>query len=218
MSRKDTIIVAILMNAGLLAILFATAWNTQSEPASGSIRNNAILAEQELPPLSSKGDRDEIDQVLKRYAAAQQAHSQTGAEVPAPQSQAPKKENHPLKTSNEKDSIMVTVKRGDYLEKIARSNGTTIDTLIVLNKLENTRLQIGQQLRVPKSSPKSTSEHSQSSQKTTTDSSVYIVQAGDSPWSIARRHGLDLDQLLRLNDLNEEKARNIRAGDRLKFR
>ena len=45
----------------------------------------------------------------------------------------------------------------------------------------------------------------------------YTIKVGENPWAIALRHNMKLDELLRLNGLNEEKARKLRPGDRLRI-
>ncbi|HSX13751.1 MAG TPA: LysM domain-containing protein [Chlamydiales bacterium] len=46
----------------------------------------------------------------------------------------------------------------------------------------------------------------------------YIVKVGDNPWGIAMKHHMKLEELLKLNQLNEEKARKLKPGDRLRTR
>ncbi len=44
---------------------------------------------------------------------------------------------------------------------------------------------------------------------------TYTVQAGDSPFSIAEKCGVDLDDLLELNDIDD--PRSLRVGQELKL-
>jgi LysM repeat protein len=46
----------------------------------------------------------------------------------------------------------------------------------------------------------------------------YTVKVGDNPWMIAMKHHLKLEELLKLNGLNEEKARKLKPGDRLRIK
>ncbi|QYC77472.1 LysM peptidoglycan-binding domain-containing protein [Chlamydia suis] len=108
----------------------------------------------------------------------------------------------------------VVVKKGDFLERIARANHTTVSALMQLNDLSSTQLQIGQVLRVPK-----TQKPEKDLQvKTPNPDDFYVVKEGDSPWAIALSNGIRLDDLLKLNGLDEQKARKIRPGDRLRIR
>ncbi len=83
------------------------------------------------------------------------------------------------------------VKRGDSLWKIAKDYGTTTSLIRSLNQLRNTHLAVGQIIRVPswRSEPKSVRTR------------TYRVRRGDSPYLIARRHHMDLSELLSLNHL-----------------
>jgi membrane-bound lytic murein transglycosylase D len=83
------------------------------------------------------------------------------------------------------------VKRGDSLWEIAGAYGTTTHTIMSLNGLRGSRLRVGQVLKVPKEAGPSASRNA----------AVYRVKRGDSPYWVARRHQMDLSELLRLNHL-----------------
>ncbi len=83
-----------------------------------------------------------------------------------------------------------TVQRGDSLWSIARRFNTTVNEIQRLNNLNSTVLQIGQQLLIP--------GISNGGSMTTT----YIVQPGDSLWSIANRFNATVNELMMLNNLN----------------
>ncbi len=44
---------------------------------------------------------------------------------------------------------------------------------------------------------------------------TYTVQAGDNPWTIAKKHGVKLEDLLKANDIKDPK--NLKIGDVLKL-
>lgn len=46
----------------------------------------------------------------------------------------------------------------------------------------------------------------------------YTVKNGDSPWKIAKAHKISTDQILTLNHMSEEKARNLKPGDKIRLR
>jgi peptidoglycan lytic transglycosylase D len=82
------------------------------------------------------------------------------------------------------------VRKGDSLWNIARRYGTTTRAIQSANGLRNSKLKVGQVLKVPgKSTPKSGK------------SKKYRVKQGDSPFLIARRNQMPLDRFLRLNSL-----------------
>jgi LysM repeat protein len=114
----------------------------------------------------------------------------------------------------------VTVKRGDTLEKIARAHKTSVEEIIKLNHLPSSFLRIGQVLKLPtkgSSVPKMATAQSRP-RAPEAGLDYYTVKVGDNPWTIAMKHHLKVDELLKLNGLNEEKARKLKPGDRLRIR
>ncbi len=65
------------------------------------------------------------------------------------------------------DYFEVRVKRGDFLEKIARANGTTVDEIKKINHLNSEKISVGQLLRIPKKGEKETAKQFQENSKTT---------------------------------------------------
>ena len=113
--------------------------------------------------------------------------------------------------------VEVTVKRGDALEKIARANGTTVYDIMKANKLKSDKLKIGQVLKVPVGTPKKAAPEKEVA---VADKSIeyYTVKSGDNPWKIAKQFQIKLDDLLKLNNLNEEKARKLKEGDTIRVK
>ncbi len=108
----------------------------------------------------------------------------------------------------------VTVKKGDSLEKIAKAHQTTVDQLIKSNHLTGHFLKIGQVLKIPAEKTKVLDK------KPVVDlgPEYYTMKVGDNPWAIAMKHQMKVEELLRLNGLNEERARKLKPGDRLRTR
>ena len=44
---------------------------------------------------------------------------------------------------------------------------------------------------------------------------TYTIQTGDNPWSIAKKHGVNLEELLKVNEIKD--AKNLMVGDVLKL-
>jgi len=86
------------------------------------------------------------------------------------------------------------VKRGDSLWIIARRFDTTTKKLQKLNNLLNTKLHIGQVLKISgqKKSPVPATKESLR---------TYLVKRGDSPFRIAKNHNVPLERFLRTNNL-----------------
>ncbi len=94
-----------------------------------------------------------------------------------------------LKIPSELPVATYTVKRGDKLDQIARSYGTTASDLVRLNGLKSrNRIYVGQKLKVPSNLPVTT----------------YRVQRGDTLEKIARRNGTTVKALMRLNNLKSK--------------
>ncbi len=108
----------------------------------------------------------------------------------------------PINSSNSDDYVIYTVKVGDTLYSIARSYNTTVDELIKFNNLSTSNLSIGQKLKVPR---KTTEEDSQYM--------TYVVQSGESLYSIARKFGMSVIQLMSINKL---ESTNLSVGQVLK--
>ena len=119
----------------------------------------------------------------------------------------------PQITKEENDYLEVVVKKGDNLEKIAKNYNSSLKEILRINDLKTTFLRVGQTLLVPKTSNILTEK-----EKIIDDLKYYTIKCGDNPWTIAMKHHLKVDELLRLNHLNEEKARKLRPGDKLRIR
>lgn len=99
-----------------------------------------------------------------------------------------------------------TVVAGDSVWKIAHQFGISMDTLRSLNHIKNDFIYPGQVLKVQASTTTTTSASQGASSVATTssDAAAYRVKSGDSLWSIAKKHGLSLDQLKALNHLTSD--------------
>lgn len=212
MKRKDTILIAVLVNAALLTALFVTAVKRDEQKPITSVPIQ-MTKPVEVPVAVAKKEiketkGDEIDQVLKDFAAKKAEETPQKIDF-AKELEAITKTVEKAPKETPKDVIEVTVQKGDILARIASNHGTTTEAIMQLNELKTTNLQIGQVLKIKKSiqpaSPTSSGE-------------FYVVKSGDNPWSIAAKNQMKVDQLLKLNDLNDEKARRLKPGDKLRIR
>ena len=99
------------------------------------------------------------------------------------------------------DPYTHTVQSGETLTAIALRYGVSVDEIIQANGLANPNyLYVGEQLVIPRQNP-------------TTGGELHTVKAGESLSMIARRYGVTVNDLVRLNNLVD--ANSIRAGQQL---
>jgi len=84
------------------------------------------------------------------------------------------------------------VRGGDSLWNIARIYGVTVEQIQKTNGMANTRLQIGQVLKIPGTPVQISTDEGLK---------TYHVRRGDSPFRIAQRHNMTLERFLRINQL-----------------
>lgn len=208
MTRRETIIIAAVVNVVILAALLVTAIKTEPSPSNmvSSFESNkrvelAIAPKVQKEVATPKAPIELPSYVTESLAVEIQEHQ----EVAAPEAAVP--------VPAWKD---VVVKKGDTLDKIAKLHGTTAAALMRHNNLASTSLSIGQKLKIQtKGAPPATLATNASESSAAV---YYVVKSGDNPWTIAVKNKMKVDELLKLNNLNEEKARRLKQGDRLRIR
>ncbi len=271
MSRKDTILISVIVNTVLLAILFATAviYDGEGESEGADFVTPVADHKASLSPPSIPGalvvahpaEEDEVDHVLKYYVqpTGQPVGIDSRSEEVLPpepiavQTNASEEEwgsQEGVGGTSPKESLSLplvemTVKKGDVLEKIAKAHGTTVSAIKKANHLSSEKLSIGQVLKVPvkkttareKPAEKATAQASQGSAKTKQESRqeskqqaggtggaegmeavYYVIKNGDNPWKIAKQFNVNFEDILKLNQLDEERARNLKAGEKIRVK
>lgn len=238
MTKKDLIIIAVLANLGVLAVLFMLAIRMDEPPEQDQGAVNYVIQEMLPEPqvtslplnIATQQPADEMDVFLSKNGPTENSSAFTVDEefplLDQDSSQASSESSDDSKDDARLEPpqfVEITVKRGDALEKIARANGTTVEAIKKANHLSTDRLKIGQVLQVPVGGPvkeisppvKSGAVHS-----TPNDSSeqYYTIKSGDNPWKIAKQFNIKVYELLKLNDLDEDKARNLKIGDQIRVR
>ncbi|MBI3508105.1 MAG: LysM peptidoglycan-binding domain-containing protein [Chlamydiia bacterium] len=227
MDRKKTIWIAVLINAGLLVVLFIAALTTEEETAVPMAELQKVQEEAPLfkeidlsvrPPLQAQMEIPTIETLAEMPAMA----ALPPLVLPAAPVETPPAILQPSPAASKYREV--AVKKGDSLDKIAKANQTTIDELIQCNHLSSTFLKVGQVLKVPtgKTVASATPARQLPSKPAATaaDNSAeyYTVKVGDNPWTIAMKHHMKVDELLKLNGLSDEKARKLKPGDRLRIK
>ncbi|WP_271855321.1 lytic transglycosylase domain-containing protein [Patiriisocius marinus] len=109
------------------------------------------------------------------------------------------------------------VRNGDYLGKIANKFGVRVSEIKRWNGLRSNNLKIGQRLTIHPRKPSATTSKTEKVRNVTTDPNAksYIVQNGDSLWTIAQKHpGVTVENIKKWNDLSGTK---LKVGMELKI-
>lgn len=112
-----------------------------------------------------------------------------------------------------------TVKKGETLTKIASMHNTSIEVLVKLNKFKSsdTKVNVGQTLKVPAPIKKTTkkqgiadtkkkSPHLLDQIENVRKNNQYVVQQGDTLYSIAKKFETTTSKIKKVNDLTTDKV------------
>jgi len=108
--------------------------------------------------------------------------------------------------------------QGDSLSTIARRYGTTVSKLMALNGLRSYTIRAGKTLILPGGAPQSglsAEEVALTRARLDGKTIEYVIQRGDSLWSIARRFNVSTRQLVSWNDISAEAY--LQPGQKLKI-
>jgi len=109
------------------------------------------------------------------------------------------------------DLFVYTVRKGDTLDKIAKTFQTTAVELARINNLKDKSYIVkGQRLKVPVDE----SKYDFQPKKNKDNMIVHVVGAGETLWGIAVDYGVSLEKLLRWNRLDNPAL--IRVGDKIR--
>ena len=109
--------------------------------------------------------------------------------------------------------VVHVVRRGETLYSIARRYGTTVGAIMRANNLRSYTIYVGQRLTIPVSGSSRYAAAPGPAQPTGTSSTYYVVQPGDTLYSIARRFGTTVWAIARANGIANPNS--IRRGQRL---
>lgn len=97
----------------------------------------------------------------------------------------------------EDSNINYIVKKGDNLYNIAKAYNTTVPELKSYNNITSDNLSIGQVIKIPET----TSIITPSEDEVINEGSVYVVQKGDTLYSIAKKFNTTVDNIKNINSI-----------------
>ena len=103
----------------------------------------------------------------------------------------------------EDTNITYVVKKGDTLYSISRIYGVPIDTLRKINNLNSDFLTVGQEISIPSSETIITP----SEDEIINEPNTYVVQRGDTLFSISRKFGIPVNDIKIQNNLTSDILR-----------
>lgn len=129
-----------------------------------------------------------VGQKLKVYPPAKQTQTQT-------------------QTTTSGGYVIYTVKSGDNLWDIAKKfDGVSAEQIRTLNNLDkNAMLKVGQKLKIKASSSSSSSSNE--------GKIIHTIKSGDNLWDISKKYGVSVEQIKKLNGLNDKSV--LKIGQKL---
>ncbi|WP_087019485.1 LysM peptidoglycan-binding domain-containing protein [Thaumasiovibrio subtropicus] len=113
--------------------------------------------------------------------------------------------------------IRYEIQPGDTLSQLAEKHNTRTDLIMKANNMESTALRAGRHLMIPVAmqdgSALASARTTQQTSHGTGHRVEYVIQSGDSLWTIARKHGVSIDQITRWNGISRNTT--LRAGKTL---
>ncbi|MCR6108363.1 LysM peptidoglycan-binding domain-containing protein [Salipaludibacillus agaradhaerens] len=104
------------------------------------------------------------------------------------------------------------ISRGDTLFSLAKKYGTTVNKLKKNNGLSSDNIYVGQTILVPGSEKTEREDSVPEKPETPKETTVHIVQSGDTLFSLAKTYGMTVDEIKQLNYL---ASHNIYVGQKL---
>jgi len=110
------------------------------------------------------------------------------------------------------DFIIHIVGEKETLWSISKKYDIPFDEIIKVNNLTDTsKLSAGSQLKIPDKTAKQTVIIGDKTAQYVT----YVFKKGDSLWQISRKYGININELMELNNIKDVK--NIKSGSELRI-
>jgi membrane-bound lytic murein transglycosylase D len=153
----------------------------------------------EVLSLIARKYRTSVTAIMRANGLRSSRYLRVGWRLKVPVGRKYVLEQQPLRQEYNAESVQqitekkrYVVKKGDSLWRIARRFGTTTDAIQNANSLRNAELSTGQVLIIRGDSASAADQG---------NSVKYRVRQGDSPYTIAQRHQMNLSEFLQLNSL-----------------
>ncbi|MEM6299747.1 MAG: LysM peptidoglycan-binding domain-containing protein, partial [Bacteroidota bacterium] len=97
--------------------------------------------------------------------------------------------------------VTYTVRKGDSFYDIAQMFRVNVVELRTFNGLGNYKIQVGQELRIPKSQAERDEEAESEAFAELAPERIHVVTTGDSLFQLAERYGVTINDIRRTNQL-----------------
>jgi membrane-bound lytic murein transglycosylase D len=182
-------------------------------------REGAVRQSEAIANLGATTESDTTPEEATAFSRPSRGGATSAAEGRGT-SRLPAETRRPREEKAESAPALYTVRPGDNLSKLAQTQGVSIEQLKAWNKLTTETVLAGQQLRLvapsdatalPVAAQTSAPRRAKSS-PTGPKLETHTVQPGDTLFSIAKRFGLTLTELKRLNHLASDQ---VKLGQKL---
>jgi membrane-bound lytic murein transglycosylase D len=182
-------------------------------------REGAVRQSEAIANLGATTESDTTPEEATAFSRPSRGGAASAAEGRGT-SRLPAETRRPREEKAESAPALYTVRAGDNLSKLAQTQGVSIEQLKAWNKLTTETVLAGQQLRLaapadatalPVAAQTSAPRRPKSS-PTGPKLETHTVQPGDTLFSIAKRFGLTLTELKRLNHLASDQ---VKLGQKL---
>jgi LysM repeat protein len=114
------------------------------------------------------------------------------------------------KAEKRENTITHKIKKGESLITIAKDNNLTVEELMRINNMTDSKIRFGQELKLNKSLGKPKNDIAKVENET--KSVQHKVKSGESFYSIAKIYGCTVDEL---KDWNRKSGSKIKAGEKI---
>jgi LysM repeat protein len=191
-------------------------WVVRSLAKSAAEEARREAGEEEAVPVED-GDKTTTDHGPWPEALVEETTREEGVpldEGPAPEEESAPAEPAPAEPAQEETH---TVQRGDTLYNVGKRYGIPWQTLMAYNGLNSTTdLRVGLILKIPPATEQLRPQGETSGKETVEgDETTYIVQQGDTLYSLGSRYGIPWQSLMKYNDMYDTDS--LYTGQELKI-